>query len=254
MEKICEICKKELPEDEESTICQQCRETMGISKRYQDSANKPFYKKTKFIAACAAALLVAIIIVIIVGNNKKSHEGDVVYKIDKTSQKQTTEEYVFDYDVADNISNEIDEPDEPEETEEYIITEIKEGQRITVDNRYSFKIDYTDITKDVIPKKPQSFYRHYTADSGKTYIDVCLAYKNLESVSVRADDVGSVVMYYDNNYEYTGFSTIEENNRGSFTYTNITYIDPLSTEYLHYLIEVPDEVVKSGKVWMCFFA
>ena len=45
--------------------------------------------------------------------------------------------------------------------------------------------------------------------------------------------------------EYKGFSTIEEKNRGDFAYTSITGIDPLTTEYVHYLFEVPEEVAGS---------
>ena len=38
---------------------------------------------------------------------------------------------------------------------------------------------------------------------------------------------------------------IEEDSRGDFTYSNITNISPLSTEYIHYLFEVPEEVKSS---------
>lgn len=36
--------------------------------------------------------------------------------------------------------------------------------------------------------------------------------------------------------------------RSDFTYSNITNISPLATEYLHYLFEVPAEVETSGEV------
>lgn len=39
---------------------------------------------------------------------------------------------------------------------------------------------------------------------------------------------------------------IEEDNRGDFTYSNITSIAPLTTEYLHYLFEIPAEAENSG--------
>ncbi len=38
---------------------------------------------------------------------------------------------------------------------------------------------------------------------------------------------------------------IEEDRRSDFTYSNITSISPLCTEYVHYLFEVPEEVETS---------
>ena len=40
---------------------------------------------------------------------------------------------------------------------------------------------------------------------------------------------------------------IEENSRGDFTYSNITSIAPLATEYVHYLFAVPAEVDTSSE-------
>ena len=77
-------------------------------------------------------------------------------------------------------------------------------------------------------------------------MDFCVAYKNWKAKDVGADDVMSAVLTYAGKYEYNGFSMIEEDNRGDFTYSNITSIAPLATEYLHYLFEVPEEVEKSG--------
>ena len=57
----------------------------------------------------------------------------------------------------------------------------------------------------------------------------------------------SAMLTYAGKYEYTGFSMIEESNRGDFTYSNITSIAPLTTEYLHYLCEVPAEAETSSE-------
>ena len=54
----------------------------------------------------------------------------------------------------------------------------------------------------------------------------------------------SCTLLFASKYRYTGFSVIEEDNREDFTYSNITSISPLTTEYLHYLFEIPDESVK----------
>ena len=110
-----------------------------------------------------------------------------------------------------------------------------------------FYIDYADITCDVIPPMAGDWYSHYEADDGKLYVDFCIAYKNTCDKNVNADDVMSAKLKYADKFDYKGFSIIEEDSRGDFTYSNITSISPLATEYIHYLFEVPEEVEISGK-------
>lgn len=121
---------------------------------------------------------------------------------------------------------------------------VAQGEVVATENA-EFNVDYSNITNDVVPKKPDDFYSHYEADSGKVYVDICFAYKNTSSSSISADDVFSAKLKYAEKYEYTGFSMIEENSRSDFTYTNITSVAPLTTEYIHYLFEVPEEVKTS---------
>lgn len=124
---------------------------------------------------------------------------------------------------------------------------VKQGEIVAVMNTCEFQIDYTNITADVTPPTPDSWYSHYEADDGKVYVDFCVAYKNWETKDVDADDIISAVLSYAGKYEYNGFSIIEEDSRSDFTYSSITNIAPLSTEYLHYLFEVPAEVETSGE-------
>ena len=119
---------------------------------------------------------------------------------------------------------------------------VKDGEIIAIANKCEFFVDYSDITDDVMPPQPGSWYSHYEAKDGKVYVDFCVGYKNWKTKDIGADDVMSAVLTYAGKYEYKGFSMIEEENRGDFTYSNITSIAPLSTEYLHYLFEVPAEV------------
>ena len=122
---------------------------------------------------------------------------------------------------------------------------IKIGEKATTD-KCEFYIDYINITNDVVPPQPGSWYSHYEADSGKVYVDLCVAYKNTNSTNIGADDTISGKLIYSGKYEYKGFSMIEEDNRSDFTYSNITSIAPLNTEYVHYLFEVPEEVKTSA--------
>lgn len=124
---------------------------------------------------------------------------------------------------------------------------VKEGEIIAVANKCEFFVDYSDITDDVMPPQPGDWYSHYEAEDGKVYVDFCVGFKNWKTKDVNADDVMSAALTYAGKYEYTGFSMIEESNRGNFTYSSITSIAPLTTEYLHYLFEVPAEVGSSGE-------
>lgn len=109
-----------------------------------------------------------------------------------------------------------------------------------------FKIEYFKITRDVLPPNPGRVYSHYAANDGKVLVDLCVAYKNTDTVKIVAEKTISGKLIYSGTYEYTGFSMIEEDNRSDFTYSNITSIAPLSKEYVHYLFEVPEEVETSG--------
>ena len=119
------------------------------------------------------------------------------------------------------------------------------GETNTTD-KCEFTIDYVNITKDVMPPQPGNYYSHYEAEAGKVYVDFCVAYKNTDTANVGADDTISGKMIYDGKYEYTGFSMIEKESRSNFTYSNITSIAPLDTEYVHYLFSVPEDVETSG--------
>ncbi len=99
--------------------------------------------------------------------------------------------------------------------------------------------------QDIVPSKPDSFYTHYQVkDTDNTYFYLIIEAKNISSLGLRADTVAKVKMKYDNKYEYDTFSTIEENGGGTFTYTNITNIDPLTNRKLYYLVEVPKTIEK----------
>lgn len=124
---------------------------------------------------------------------------------------------------------------------------VKNGEIIAVANKCEFFVDYSDITDDVMPPQPGDWYSHYEADDGKVYVDFCVGFKNWKTKDVGADDVMSAVLTYAGKYEYNGFSMIEEDSRGDFTYSNITSIAPLTTEYLHYLFEVPAEAETSSE-------
>lgn len=120
--------------------------------------------------------------------------------------------------------------------------EVGMGERVAVDGKCSFFIDFCGITDRVDPPRPADYYSYYEAEDGMVYVDLCIGYKNLRNKDIMADEVMEASLTYDEKYEYEGFSVIEEKNRGDLTYSNITSIAPLTTEYVHYLFSVPESV------------
>ena len=145
----------------------------------------------------------------------------------------------------ENVSGEADDKDRADAAAS--AASLREKEVVSIPDVCEFYIDHTNITDDVMPPAPDSFYSHYVAEDGKVYVDICIAYKNLSTGDRSADEIINGVLVYSGKYEYRGFSIIEENNRGDFTYSNITSIAPLATEYVHYLFEVPMEVGSSAE-------
>ncbi|AFS79207.1 hypothetical protein Curi_c22040 [Gottschalkia acidurici 9a] len=136
---------------------------------------------------------------------------------------------------------------EEKEIEEPKVTVIEKGQTITVDDFCEFVINDIKFGKTINPPNPASFYTYYEAkEPNTTYLDTVINIKSLLTSGRSADEFMSVEVIYNDKYKYSTFSTIEEDNGGSFTYTNITSIEPLKNGTLHFLAEVPDEVEQSN--------
>lgn len=124
---------------------------------------------------------------------------------------------------------------------------VKQNELIVIPRHAEFSLESSQIAAKITPPQPGDFHTYYEADDGKMYIDVCFSYKNWKPTGVRADSVISAKLVYDNEFTYQGFSILEESNRGDFTYTSIEQLAPLTTEYIHFLFEVPSEVSESEK-------
>jgi len=125
--------------------------------------------------------------------------------------------------------------------------EVAQGEWILLPDECEFFVDYSAIGARIDPPQPGDFYSYYEAENGAVYVDFCVGYRSWKNAGVRADELLSATLLYGGKYEYTGFSIIEEDARTDFTYSNITDVAPLGTEYLHYLFEVPAEVETSAE-------
>ncbi len=83
-------------------------------------------------------------------------------------------------------------------------------------------------------------------EKGKQYIDVCFKYKSFAKTAQRVDSLFYATLFYDTQYQFNGYPIFEEHNRSNFNYANISYVEALTPEYVHYLFEVPNEVASSN--------
>ncbi len=145
--------------------------------------------------------------------------------------------------VEDDSKSEI-----KENTSYKNFTELKIGETVTDVDYVEMTVKKAEFTSTVKSSKASSYYSYYEVkETNKVYAHLLVAFKNLKTTGLNADEVANVELIYDNRYFYTGFSTIEKDGGSDLTYTNITRIDPLDIGVIHYIIEVPNEVQESGK-------
>lgn len=122
---------------------------------------------------------------------------------------------------------------------------LTDGEVVITANS-EFYVDFSEITEDVMPPEPGPAYMHYPAEPGETYVNLCVAYKNLSGQEIRGDKAVSAVLTVDGTH-YQGASRVEINGRSLFENAGAVHLIPLSTEYVHYLFPIPMEVAASGK-------
>ncbi len=113
---------------------------------------------------------------------------------------------------------------------------------VNIPNVCDITLDGLIISKDVKPRQTGGSYSKYIAGDNKVYVDLCIAYKNLDTEAISAYDTMKCMLVYADKYEYAGFSAMEIENRSDFESSKNVVISPLTTEYVHYLFELPDEV------------
>lgn len=142
-------------------------------------------------------------------------------------------------DSDNGASNKENVKSEQEET----IPEISLDEKITTDD-FEFTLNKVELSYNVKPDNPPSFYSYYEADEGQVYIYINASVKNLKQQEIACDEVYTVTANYNNGYTYEGFNIITDTD-GDFSYANINDITPLQTLGIHCLIDCPEEVETS---------
>ena len=120
------------------------------------------------------------------------------------------------------------------------IQDISLGETIST-KEYEFTLNNVELSYDVIPDNPPSYYRHYPADSGYGYLYVNATIYNTSKKDLSCDKIYSVKAYYADGYTYNGFP-IAEDTDGDFTYANIREVAQLEEKGVHNLTQCPEVV------------
>jgi len=174
-----------------------------------------------FLLCCAFALVAC-------GSTNTESENDTVEKTEVSSGTPEVKEEVV--------------------KEEPATLTVNTGEVLTVEDYAEITVKENKFGQVINPPNPDSFYTYYeNKEQGEIFLDTVISIKSLLTSQKSSDEFVSVKIVYDDKYEYTTFSTIEEQGGTDFTYTNITSIEPLKTGTLHFLASLPSEVESDGK-------
>ena len=188
-------------------------------------------KKNIIIGLC---VLIIIVLIGFIGYLSKSQLAE------KNNNKDSSIKITSDQVSTDEVTVNKNENVVKEDIKQLNINDVA-----TKENKYELTVLGSNFAKTINPPNTSGFYSYYEAkEDGHQYLEVKYNYKNLSENNIGADDVVTMTIKYNNKYEYTGFSVIEDSD-SDFTYTNITNIAPLTTGKLHYLFDIPDEVADS---------
>lgn len=124
------------------------------------------------------------------------------------------------------------------------VKEVKVGETFKTDD-FEFTLNKVQIVHEVYPPDISGYYTYYTDEPGKVYVHVDMTVKNLRKGAVGCDDIYSALLVYSKNmYEYRG-QLLVLRDRSNFSYPSIRSIDPLQSEYVGVMFDVPDEVETS---------
>ena len=114
------------------------------------------------------------------------------------------------------------------------------GETVTIDGICEFQMNYVTITEH-----PESYFK---AEAGKSYVDFCITYKNLEDNIIKANNIMEGKLIYSGQYEYEGKDTVNAEEGSSWSYAHTVKMNPSDTRQVHYYFTVPKEVQDSGRM------
>jgi hypothetical protein len=117
---------------------------------------------------------------------------------------------------------------------------LSEGETVTIDGECEFHVDYVNISEN------PEFY--YEAETGKTYVDFCITYKNLTDHTVSAGDILEGTLVYSGYYKYGGDDVAAGGDGRAWSPAHWIDLEPSKTGQVHYFFKVSKEVQDEGRM------
>lgn len=151
-----------------------------------------------------------------------------------------------DVESDDEESNDLTNNDNDADYDKYTEKDISLRDKIEVSDSLEFTLLRVELTSLIEPPNKDGFYTYYEAkDDDVILLDVVIDVKNTGTRSRAAEDFLDVRVMYEEKFEYYASSAIEERDGSNFKYSNITSIDPLKNGIMHYIIELPNDVLEN---------
>ena len=174
------------------------------------------------------------------GASASDSSSSAANKITSSSSNSTPENNDKSAAETEKKTNSIGNSSASSSKTEKKIQDISLGETVST-KEYEFTLNNVELSYDVIPDNPPSYYRHYPADSGYVYLYVNATIYNTGKRNLSCDKIYSVKAYYADGYTYNGFS-IAEDTDGNFTYANIREVAQLEEKGVHNLTQCPEVV------------
>ncbi|NEW04646.1 hypothetical protein GK047_01225 [Paenibacillus sp. SYP-B3998] len=124
---------------------------------------------------------------------------------------------------------------------------IEENKAITVVDVGEFTLKKAVFAKEVAPPKATGNTIKFENKESIIYLDTIINLKNLLPNSMFVGRIVDVKVKYDGKYNYNSFGLVETFKGANFGFASESVIDPLHTEIVHFVTELPEEASTDGK-------
>lgn len=128
--------------------------------------------------------------------------------------------------------------------------DIIEAGDVIKGKQYEVTIISVRFSYDVLPDKTGII--HLISERGMVYIDIDADVKNTAKQKLCCGEVMTVTADYNGGYLYEAYPVVEDSTTG-FAYASTSYIVPLGTKGMRYLIDCPEEVSQSDQPLFLIF-
>ncbi len=137
--------------------------------------------------------------------------------------------------------------------EDLAYTIISTEDDLTVDSVAEISVDYITVGEKVTPTviPENNSYYYYEADEGYQYVDVCIAYTNLQDEEISLDDVIDATLLCGWATTYSPIIVLETDGRTNLT--TRTEVAAKEATYAHIAFKVKEKYTTNGKALQMIF-